>query len=125
MKFLPFEDAALVQVEDKFKWRRKEIAADRFAALAAPLQALDFSDFLLFCRDDFPNDLAYVIAAILTETPDLLESQYRHLPPADSPVTYPLKPQKIAATSIPLAAGAERYYREHFFLEASPITTNA
>jgi hypothetical protein len=116
MNFLPFEDSALSQVEEKFKWNRIEIAADRFPNLPGAFQALNFSDFLLFCRDDFPDDLAYTIASILCETPELLENQYRHLAPTDSPVTYPLKPQKIAATSIPLAPGAERYFRENAFL---------
>lgn len=113
MNFLPFEDSALSDLESKFAWRRAEVAADRFPGLTGPFQALDFSDFLLLCRDDFPDDVAYVIAALLCETPEILESQYRHIPPKDSPVTYPLQPRKIAATSIPLAAGAERYYREH------------
>lgn len=113
MNFLPFEDAALHQVESKFGWIRGEVAADRFPGLTGPFQALDFSDFLLFCRDDFPDDIAYAIAAVLCETPEILESQYRHLPPKDSPVTYPLRPRKIAAAPIPLAEGAARYYREH------------
>jgi uncharacterized protein len=125
MNFLPFEDSALSQVEDKFKWNRVNIPADRFPRLPTPFQALNFSDFLLFCRDDFPDDLAYVIASVLCETPEILESQYRHIPPADSPVTYPLQPQKIAATSIPLAAGAERYYREHHFLQSVPVAANS
>jgi len=56
----------------------------------------------------------------LCETSDILESQYRHIPTADSPVTYPLKPHKIAATSIPLAAGAERYYRKSIFSRRLP-----
>jgi len=116
MTFLPFEDAALREVESKFAWRRAEVPADRFAGLTGPFQALDFSDFLLLCRDDFPDDVAYVIASLLCETPEILESQYRHIPPKDSPVTYPLQPRKIAATPIPLAAGAERYYRERKYL---------
>jgi uncharacterized protein len=116
MNFLPFEDAALSEVERKFAWRRAEVAGDRFPGLSRPFQALDFSDFLLLCRDDFPDNVAYVIAALLCETPELLESQYRHIPSKDSPVTYPLQPRKIAATSIPLAAGAERYYRQHNYL---------
>ena len=41
----------------------------------------------------------------------ILESQYRHIPAEDSPITYPLKPQKIAVTPIPLARGAEKNYR--------------
>ena len=113
MTFLPFEDKALREVEGKFAWHRAEVSGDRFPGLAGPFEALDFSDFLLFCRDDFPDDVAYVIASLLCETPDILESQYRHIPPNDSPVTYPLQPRKIAANSIPLQAGAERYYRDH------------
>jgi TRAP-type uncharacterized transport system substrate-binding protein len=124
MNFLSFEDSPLSQVEDKFKWNRINIPADRFPRLPGSFQALNFSDFLLFCRDDFPDDLAYVIAAILCETSEILEGQYRHIPPAHSPVTYPLQPQKIAATSIPLAAGAERYYREHHFLKAAPVVAD-
>jgi hypothetical protein len=116
MNFLPFDDAALAKVERDYAWRRATVPADRFPGLKAPFTALDFSDFLLFCRDDFPDDIAYVIAALLCETPDLLESQYRHIPPKDSPVTYPIDPRKIAATSIPLAPGAQRYYREKGYL---------
>jgi len=116
MRFLPFEDKALSFVEEKFKWNRTEISASRFPGLSGPFQALNFSDFLLISRDDFPDDLAYTIASILCETSEILESQYRHIPPADSPVTYPLKPHKIATTPIPLCSGAERYYRENKFL---------
>jgi TRAP-type uncharacterized transport system substrate-binding protein len=113
MNFLPFEEAALAAVERAFAWSRAEVPQDRFIGLDGPFPALDFSDFLLVCRDDFPDDLGYVIAALLCETTDLLESQYRHLPPKDSPLTYPLLPAKIAATSIPLNEGAARYYREN------------
>jgi TRAP-type uncharacterized transport system substrate-binding protein len=116
MNFLPFEDKALALVESKFSWRRSEISADRFPGLPGSFQALDFSDFLLFCRDDFPDEIAHVIASVLCETPHILENQYRHLPPADSPVTYPLRPNKIAATAIPLASGAARYYRDKGYL---------
>ena len=116
MNFLSFEDAALHDLEERFGWRRADVSADRFPGLRRPFQALDFSDFLLCCRDDLPDDIAYVVAALLCETPDLLESQYRHLAPKDSPVTYPLQPRKIAAAAIPLAKGAERYYRERGYL---------
>jgi TRAP-type uncharacterized transport system substrate-binding protein len=112
MHFLPFEETALASLERDFGWPRGTVPADRFAGVEAPFQALDFSGFALLCRDDFPSDLGYVIAAILCETTDSIESQYRHIPPKDSPLTYPLEPRKIAATSLPLNEGAERYYRE-------------
>jgi TRAP-type uncharacterized transport system substrate-binding protein len=119
MNFLPFEDEALASVEREFAWTRAEVPQDRFAGLSAPFMALDFSDFLVVCRDDFPEDLGYVIAALLCETTGLLENQYRHLPPKDSPVTYPLVPAKIATTPIPLNEGAGRYYREKGHLPGS------
>jgi hypothetical protein len=58
-------------------------------------------------RDDLPDDIAYTIAAVLCETPDLLESQYRHIPPNDSPVTYPLDPRKIAVNAYSLGCGSQ------------------
>lgn len=116
MNFIPFEETALNAVEHAFGWRRAMVPRDRFANLAAPFLALDFPDFLLFCRDDLPDDIAYTIAALLCETPGLIESQYRHIPPRDSPITYPLDPKKIAAASIPLASGAQTYYRDHSLL---------
>lgn len=124
VNFVPFEETALTAVERDFGWRRAIVSRDRFANLAAPFLALDFSDFLLFCRDDLPDDIAYTIAALLCETPELIESQYRHLPPQDSPITYPLEPKKIAATSIPLASGALTYYRDHGLLQESPGHAN-
>jgi uncharacterized protein len=116
MNFLDIDSSALDELERGFGWQRANVPIDRFPGLTAPFQALDFSDFLLFCRDDFPDDIAYVVAALLCETPEILENQYRHIPPKDSPVTYPLEPRKMAATSIPLAKGAERYYRQRGYL---------
>jgi hypothetical protein len=111
MNFLPFDETALAGLEKRYGWSRGIVPADRFPGLAAPFQALDFSDFLLICRDDLADDVAHVIAAVMCETTGLLENQYRHIPPKDSPVTYPLQPRKIARTAIPLHPGAERYYR--------------
>jgi uncharacterized protein len=116
MRFLPFEDDVLASLEQRYSWRRAVVPGDRFSGLAGPFQALDFSDFLLVCRDDLPDDVTFVIAALLCETPELLEAQYRHLPPKESPVTYPLEPKKLARAPIPLHPGAERYYRAAGYL---------
>jgi TRAP-type uncharacterized transport system substrate-binding protein len=110
MNFLPFEDNVLSTLEDRYAWHRATVPADRFPGLPGAFEALDFSDFLLICRDDLPDDIAHVIAASMIETPEILERQYRHLPPKKSPVTYPLEPRKIAKTSMPLHPGAKSYY---------------
>lgn len=73
---------------------------------------LDFSHFLIVATSDLAEDVAYALAWSLVEGWDGIERQYRHLPPERSPVSYPLKPDEIWRTSIPLHPGAERYFRE-------------
>jgi uncharacterized protein len=112
MTFLPIDDPVLSALKTRFGWPRGTVPIDRFAGLAAPFETLDFSDFALLCRDDLPDDLAYCIAWCLCETRATIEQQYRHLARADSPLTYPLDPAKIARTAVPLHPGAQRYYTE-------------
>jgi len=117
MTFIPIEDAVLDRLARDYAWARGTVPASRFEGLAGPFETLDFSDFLLFGRDDLPDDVAYLMAWCLCETRDTLESQYRHLKPEDSPVTWPLDPRRLARTAIPLHPGAERYYREAGYLD--------
>ena len=84
--------------------------------MTEPVTTLDFSDFLMMARADLEDDVAYLLAWAMCETRDILERQYRHIPPERSPVTYPLDPVKIARTTIQLHPGAERYYREAGYL---------
>jgi hypothetical protein len=76
----------------------------------AAFQTLDFSDFLVLTRRDLPDDIAYAAAWVFGETRDVLERQYRHLPPERSPITYPLDPHLMGHTPLPLHPGAARYY---------------
>jgi uncharacterized protein len=75
-----------------------------------PLRAADFSGWMVVARDDLPDEVATALASILVETRDFFESQYTHLPQRFSPLTYPITPQGLAATPIPLHPAAEHYY---------------
>jgi len=108
--FIPMEDAVLSQLERDLGWPRAILPAGYLRGLDRDLVTLDYSDFLLICRDDLPDDLAHLIAWALGETRENLEYQFRHIPPDRSPVTYPLDPVKIGTTPISLHPGAERYY---------------
>jgi TRAP transporter TAXI family solute receptor len=108
--FVPFEDEVLEMVEQGWGWRRGSLPAGYFRGLDEPLQTLDFSDFLIFVRDDMPEDLAYVLARLMVETRGDIEARYRHLPPERSPLSYPIEPAHMADTPIPLHPGAARYY---------------
>ncbi|KZB83041.1 hypothetical protein AVL48_36900 [Amycolatopsis regifaucium] len=108
--FLPIEDDVLTGIEADNGWPAATVAAGYFPG-ADGFRTLDFSDFLMITTADLADDVAYAVAWILGETREVLESQYRHLPPERSPVTYPLDPVAIGRTPIPLHPGAQRYYQ--------------
>jgi TRAP-type uncharacterized transport system substrate-binding protein len=112
MNFIAFDEDVLAAGERLYAMPRGTVAPDRFPGLAAPLATFDFSDFLLLCRDDLADDAAYLMAWCAGETRATIEAQYRHIPPKDSPLTYPLVPAKLARTTVPLHPGAARYWRD-------------
>lgn len=109
MNFLSVEPEVLAGLERDFSWPSATIPANYFPG-APEITTLDFSDFMVTVRSDLPDDLAFTMAWILGETRELLEQQYRHLPPDRSPVTYPLDPKVMGSTPIPLHPGAAAYY---------------
>jgi TRAP-type uncharacterized transport system substrate-binding protein len=112
LSFLPLEENVLAAMERDYSWPRASLPDLYLRGMAGPFTTLDFSDFLMIARDDLPDDVAYLIAWCLCERRQVIDQAYRHIPPERSPVTYPLVPQKIAQTMIPLHPGAARYYRE-------------
>lgn len=116
LNFIPFERHVLDSLYQRYGWKTNVVPVGLLTGLDQPLEALDWSDWLSIVRPEFPDDVAYVIAWAACNTTEIIERQYRHLPPQHSPLTYPLDPRKIARTAIPLHPGAERYYREGGFL---------
>jgi len=113
LTFIPIEPTVLDRLGREYNWPRAVLPAGYFRGLDAPLETLDFSDFLVVVRADMPEDVAHLITWCMSETRAALEAQYRHIPPARSPVSYPLDPAEMARTPLPLHPGAERYYKEH------------
>ncbi|MQY06607.1 TAXI family TRAP transporter solute-binding subunit [Actinomadura macrotermitis] len=109
MHFLEVEQDVLDGLRADHAWPSAVIEEGYFPGCPR-FQTLDFSDFLVLTRSDLPEDVAYAIAWVLGETRDLLERQYRHIPPERSPVTYPLDPVAMGRAPIPLHPGAARYY---------------
>jgi TRAP-type uncharacterized transport system substrate-binding protein len=108
-RFLEVEGEVLAALESDYGWPAATVADGYFPGAGA-FRTLDFSDFLMMTSADLDDDVAYAVAWVLGETRHLLEAQYRHLPPERSPVTYPLDPQAMGRTPIPLHPGAARYY---------------
>jgi TRAP-type uncharacterized transport system substrate-binding protein len=93
-------------------WGEATVTAGYLPGLQADLRALDFADFLLVCRDDFDDDLAYLVTWCMIRTRQALEAQYAMLPQERSPLVIPIDPVEMAKTPIPLHPAAERAYRD-------------
>ncbi len=112
LAFLSIEPKAATALEAQYGWTTATLPSGYHRGMTAETRFLDFSHFLLVTTSDLPEDVGYALAWSLVEGWEGIERQYRHIPPERSPVSYPLKPNEIWQTNIPLHAGAERYFRE-------------
>ena len=103
--FLDVDDSVERTFAD-WQWPTAVVPAGYLPTLERDLTSLEFSDFLVVCRDDMPDDVAGLIAWCMVATRDALEVQYRHIPPDHSPLTYPLDPIAMARAPIPLHPAA-------------------
>ena len=111
LTFLSLDGATAERIEATTGWPTAEVPAGYFPGQVEPVTALEFSDFVVVCRADLPEDVAHLIAWSLGETRSVFEAQYHHIPPERSPVTYPLDPIVMGSTTrIPLHPGAAKYY---------------
>jgi TRAP-type uncharacterized transport system substrate-binding protein len=95
---------------DEWHWPSAVVPRGYLPELDHDLTALEFSDFLVLCTEDLADDAASLIAWCMVATRDALESQYRHLPPDRSPITYPLEPKAIASAPIAMHPAAATTY---------------
>lgn len=109
---IPAEPTAIARLEAEHGWKGAEIAANFFPGQTEAVPALDFADFVIVVREDMPEDVAHLLTWCLVEKRASIERQYLHLPPERSPLTYPLEPAAMARPSLPLHAGARRYFEE-------------
>ncbi|PVH74207.1 hypothetical protein DL98DRAFT_605033 [Cadophora sp. DSE1049] len=113
---LPAEKDALTTIEKHTGLGAGTIPAGYFKNLKEEIPALEFLDFLLMCREDLSDDVAYLIAYILVTKRAKIEVNYHSFPKDRSPISWPLDPREMAKTVFPLHPGAERFYREHGYL---------
>jgi TRAP-type uncharacterized transport system substrate-binding protein len=100
----------VLRVFDEWHWPSAVVPRGFLPGLDHDLTALEFSDFLVLCTKDLPDDVATLIAWCMVATREALEVQYRHLPPDRSPITYPLEPKAIASAPLPMHPAAEAIY---------------
>jgi TRAP-type uncharacterized transport system substrate-binding protein len=109
VRYLPISRRAAGSFTD-WRWPTAVVPAGYLPGLEDDLTTLDFSDFLLLCRDDLPDDVARLAAWCAVATRGALEAQYQHIPGDRSPLNHPLVPAAIRTTVIPLHPAAAAAY---------------
>lgn len=119
VRYIEWGDDVLAGFE-AMGWPSATVDRGYLPSLERDLLTLDFSDFVVLCRDDLDDDIAYLATWCMVQTRIALESQYAHFPPDRTPVTYPLDPVAMRQTPIPLHDAALRAYDD--LASQAPLT---
>jgi TRAP-type uncharacterized transport system substrate-binding protein len=112
MVFLPFSETALLKLE-RYGFRRAPIAGGRLRGkFPESTQVVDFSGWPLITHANFPEEVAYHIAAVLDQIREEIPFDSDHVPLMSTLC----RNTEEGPLDIPLHPGAERYYREKGYL---------
>jgi len=110
--FLPVGEDALRYCEE-MGMKRGAIPKGRLRGVEQDVPTIDFAGWLLFCREDFPQDYAYHVVRAIDQNQKMIESVFQ----AGQGLTGSIDPAELwKETEIPLHPGAERYYREKGYM---------
>lgn len=113
MRGLSLKRSVVDHMKKNYGFDESIIPKGRLKGIEDNLLTLDFGGWLLFCRADLPDELAYLLAKASMEKRDLIAEPYKHLPPHIQSLEVPITPQHLCSGCvIPMHPGAERYYRE-------------
>lgn len=119
MTFLPIREDVIEELVERYGFRRAILSKGMLdGAVTEDMATLDWSGWLLFTHANMDDELAYRIASIVVEQAYLFEWAFAGVDTEHSDLVCPIDPYAVCRdTGVPLHPGAERYYREHGYLE--------
>jgi TRAP-type uncharacterized transport system substrate-binding protein len=119
MRPLPISRAVIDKLHAKWGLEETVVPGDRLKGMTKPLPTIHYGGWLLFCRDDLPEDLAYHVARTCVAISDEVGAPQMPRPVNYRAIEVPITPKLLSSrTMIPLHPGAERFYREIGALES-------
>lgn len=118
MKFLPIREDVLGMMEDAYGFRRAVLSKGALRGIEGDTPCIDFCEWLMFVRDDMPDDLAYRITRIFIEKKEAFESLFYSTPRARDILDFHINPKEVWRNvgEIPLHPAAKRYYEAHGYM---------
>ncbi|MGH7089580.1 MAG: TAXI family TRAP transporter solute-binding subunit [Stellaceae bacterium] len=111
--FLPIDEPVLRRFAAK-NMPRGIIPKGRLKGVDRDVATLDLSGHLLFCRDDLPDEVAYLAVQAIAERKELID---RMFPPPYAALTSKVDLHFLATSSpVPLHRGAAKYYRDKGYI---------
>jgi uncharacterized protein len=111
MTFLPIDDEVLSALETKYGARRAVVPAGRLPGVEADVPTIDFAGWLLYCRADVDEEIAFLTMQALEQQLAQLETLFDPQRPFAG-LSEPIDLSKTwRNTELPLHPGAERFYR--------------
>lgn len=119
LRYLPIDEPILLDLENRYGYKRAVLSKGMFPGIEGDVPCVDFSDWLLFTREDMPDDFIYLMTKIFVEKRErLFEFHFRNIPIEACNLTCPIDPKQVWKNvgEIPIHRGAERYYKEHGYM---------
>jgi len=108
LNYLQLPDALLEQLQKDFDMNPATVPIGYLRGIWQPIKTVGFCCNAVYGRTDMPDQFAYDLAKAIDENKALLENGYEH---------YAYDPAQVwKAYGLPLARGAERYYREKGYI---------
>jgi hypothetical protein len=113
LRCLGLSRAAVDFMKDTYGYAEAIIPKGRLKGVEEDLLTVDYGGWLLACREDLPEELAYLLAKVSTEQRDAIAAPFKDQPKHLQSLEIPVTPQHLCTKCvIPLHRGAEKYYRE-------------
>jgi TRAP-type uncharacterized transport system substrate-binding protein len=119
LRYLPIDEPILRDLENRYGYKRAVLSKGMFPGIEGDVPCVDFSDWLLFTREDMPDEFIYLLTKLFVEKRErLFEFHFRNIPVEACNLTCPIDPKQVWKNvgEIPIHKGAERYYKEHGYM---------
>lgn len=114
VRVLPIREDVREHMHRVYGFERAEIPAGHPSGAAEPTPTIDFSGWLLLCRDDLTDELAYTVARACDETRAGVEDDQQ----GRGEIEIPIDPRYLFnRTAIPLHEGARAYAAEKGYID--------
>ena len=114
LTFLPIDRDVLNTLERKYYVRQCFLPEGRLRGIGPNIPGIDFTGWILYCREDLPDRLVYLMLQGLDEQKSQIESLFQ---PGQGLTGTIDMTECCKNTELPLHAGAVQYYREKGYMK--------